>query len=258
MQYKLQASALLFFCLSMRVALAANLCDAECALTIDFPSGGYLEATEALTITFGDSGLIDTVSSVTAYLDGEILTLNRGDRLEFGAGGRFDIGSSGNIDYTDLLIHTNGVINLDTVGGLEALSIAPGNTLSIYGDTNFRIDALTVAFEGRLELGVGSMLTLFNFLSLGCQVNNNQGPAISISNVNEAVTPDNLACDSVLFNGTVAPVNPADVPPPLDSGTPDGDTSGSGLSDATAISIYSIPLFLILLGFRIFRKSRRS
>ena len=71
------------------LANAGQLCDAQCRLAIDFPGGGSIEAVEALVITFGDAGLVDTAGSVTAYVAAETLALEAGEALLFGDGGHF-------------------------------------------------------------------------------------------------------------------------------------------------------------------------
>ena len=71
-------AAILFFLVLLGTGStrAGDLCDSDCQLSISFPSGGSIEAIEALTITFGDSGLVDTSGSVTAYLVGQTLDVN--------------------------------------------------------------------------------------------------------------------------------------------------------------------------------------
>ncbi len=102
---------------------AGNLCNAGCTLVIDFPTGGTIHAVDELTITFGTSGQIDTVGTLTAYLDSETLTLNPGDIISFDPGGSFNIGDAGNLAYTDLEISTTGTVSLEAVGGPETVNI---------------------------------------------------------------------------------------------------------------------------------------
>ena len=64
-------------------ARAGDLCDPGCELSITFPTGGTIEAVEALTFTFGDGCLVDTADSITAYLASETMVLNAGDSLVF-------------------------------------------------------------------------------------------------------------------------------------------------------------------------------
>ncbi len=96
---------------------AASLCNSSCTLTITFPTGGTIEPIEPLIFTFGSGGLVDTVGSVTAYLDGETLNLGTGDLLSFGNGGSFEIGTTGNIDYIDMVVTTGGTVTLSAGDG---------------------------------------------------------------------------------------------------------------------------------------------
>ena len=136
---------------------AGELCDASCTLTIGFPNGGSIEAGESLTLGFGAGGLVDTAGSVTAYLDGETLTLNAGERLEFGAGGSFDIGNGGNIEYTDMSVTTTGEVTISASGGAELVQVGSGDRLAFFGGGTIWFQ--TRAFgAGRLELHDGSEL----------------------------------------------------------------------------------------------------
>ena len=145
--------ALLLVCAASR---AGDLCDAGCELTIDFIDGGRITAIEALTITFGDGGLVDTGGSVTAYLENETLALNAGDSLEFGPGGSFDIGAAGNIAYTDLEIDTDGTLSLGALGGTETIQIPADGRLILKGSGSFTINS-QFATEGVFGFSVGTL-----------------------------------------------------------------------------------------------------
>ena len=62
-------------------ARADNICDAECALTIAFPSGGSITAVEPVIFTFGNGGLLDTVTTTTAFVNGQTHTMLTGEVL---------------------------------------------------------------------------------------------------------------------------------------------------------------------------------
>ena len=119
----------LFLVLSLS-AYAVELCDASCKLVIDFPDGGSLYATEPLTITFGDDGLINTGGGIIAYVEGDTLPLGEGQRIDFGVGGIFDIGDGGNISYTNMEISTSGTMELAALGEPHAINV---ETLKITG-----------------------------------------------------------------------------------------------------------------------------
>ena len=112
----------IFLFLFANSAFAANLCDTSCNLTISFPSGGSIEATEALTFTFGTGGVLDlgatgTVNTAVqpASIDfsaGGSLSLAVGESITFDAGGSLDLGTGGAIDYTSITVTTDGVFDL--------------------------------------------------------------------------------------------------------------------------------------------------
>ena len=146
----------LFFIYSSAPAVVVDLCDAECYLTIDFPDGGSMHAPYALTITFGDNGLIDTGGSITAYAAGETYTLNAGEILDFDHGGSFDIGEGGNINYTRLEITTSGTVDLVASGEPYALA-GQLRVFKVTDDVLMKVSAVLFGFtdfavEGSVEI----------------------------------------------------------------------------------------------------------
>ena len=102
---------------------ASNLCDSSCNLSITFPDGGSIEAVKTLTVTFGDGGYVNDGVVMTEYSAGDALSLAAGEAINFQANGSFEIGTGGNIDYSNILIVSNGVMNLAAIGNSEKVLI---------------------------------------------------------------------------------------------------------------------------------------
>ena len=119
---KLISALLLLLAFSSNL-YASNLCDASCDISITFPDGGSIEAAEALSITFGDGGYINNGVVITGYSAGDVLSLSAGESIDFQNNGSFETGSGGNVDYADIMIITNGTMDLAAVEGSETISI---------------------------------------------------------------------------------------------------------------------------------------
>lgn len=102
---------------------ASMLCDSSCKLSITFPDGGSIEAVESITVTFGDGGFVDDGIVVTGYSAGDTLSLSVGESLVFHDEAAIELGNGGNIDYSDILIISNGVMELSAVGASEKILI---------------------------------------------------------------------------------------------------------------------------------------
>ena len=143
----------IFSLLFANSVFAGDLCDPDCSLVIDFPTGGSIEAVDELTITFGDAGKIDTVATLTSYVEGETLTLNAGESIDFGSGGSFELGHFGNIDFTHISISTSGVLELNTDVESENTKI-DFNVFEISNDATFNINAVnSLEIKGMLQGG---------------------------------------------------------------------------------------------------------
>lgn len=165
--------------LKTSLSSAANLCDSDCLLSISFPSGGSIAAIEPLTISFGNSGLLDTSGSVTAYVDGETLSLNAGDSISFGTAGSFDIGTGGNIAFTDLRITTDGDLMLSATGGAERVQIQAASKLTLSGGGYFEVGS-SIEVEGSLEVGPGSSIHVVGSgMPAGCEISGTSGATLS-------------------------------------------------------------------------------
>lgn len=131
---------------------AADLCDASCTLKISFPSGGSIEAVDPVEFEFGDGGLIDTAGSVTAYVDGEILLLRAGDTITFASGGQFDLGQAGNLNYTNIRVLTDGVMDLAPATAADSITFPEDTTLAMSPESTLRLSGQILNL-GSLETG---------------------------------------------------------------------------------------------------------
>lgn len=165
---------------------AQGLCDASCNLTITFPDGGSITAVEPLTFTFGDGGLVDTVSTTTAYVNGNTLVLGGGEVITFSTGGSFDLGTSGNIDYTNMTIATTGDITIETVGGTATITILDMNIT----DGPLVLNGGDVSIENNLTLsgdltitgtGTGTLELISGTTNLEADLDISNGSIISTS-----------------------------------------------------------------------------
>jgi len=131
----------LLFLSSINLAFAQNWCDPSCNLSISFPEGGSIDATEALTLTFSQNGLLDlgeagTINASvqpanTNYSNGGELSLSVGESITFGKGGLLELGSEGNINTTYLNISTTGDVSIIATGSVEIDSISTQGNLNI-------------------------------------------------------------------------------------------------------------------------------
>ncbi len=129
---------------------ADRLCDRRCSLEIDFPTGGYIQAVNDLSIVFGHFGQIYTVASSIGFVDGDSLVLHAGERVLFSPGGSFNLGKGGNLNYSQLRIQSDGKIQLAALGGKRTLSVPAGSSLVISGKARIEFYADEFILEGIL------------------------------------------------------------------------------------------------------------
>lgn len=118
-----------------------------------------LEAREALSITFGtvgelnlgENGTINSnlqPSSLDFSSAGE-LQLVAGDSITFGQGGLINLGTSGgNINYTDLLVHSTGYLQVEAAGGENSLTF---EKVSFVGDLDVYVAAELLVINSELQ-----------------------------------------------------------------------------------------------------------
>jgi len=150
-------AAFFFTLLFSHNVFADNLCHASCELTITFPGGGSIEAVEALTLTFGDGGVVNDGSATTGYAAGDSVVLLAGESITFGTEGLLTLGAGGNITYTDMRFITTGGASIKAVGGSRTITIA---NLVISGGLNITLDAINIVVNGNLNLDSGGTLNL--------------------------------------------------------------------------------------------------
>ena len=148
--------SLIFLFLFANSAFAANLCDTSCNLTITFPTGGSIEATETLTFTFGTGGVLDlgttgTINtavqpSSTDFSTGGTLALAAGESITFDAGGSLDLGTGGAFDFTSIAVTTDGVFDLQIDSVAETVYVG-GITINGTGTLKITVTG------SNLELG---------------------------------------------------------------------------------------------------------
>lgn len=146
----LRSTGFILLFLSFNTCFADRLCDTGCGLDIDFPTGGYIQAVNDLTIVFGQSGQVNTVTSVLGFVDGDSLVLYAGERLLFAKGGSFNLGKGGNLDYSRLIIQSDGEIQLSAIGGTRTLFVPAGSSFVISGKARIEFDADELILEGTL------------------------------------------------------------------------------------------------------------
>lgn len=127
---KLFISIILLF--TSNYTYAQDICDAPCFVSIDFPLGGSITATDGMEISFGLDGVFDlgeagTVNTATQpdtldYSAGGNLLLAPGESITFGNNGGLYLGEAGNINAINY--------NIVTTGSIAIISIQSGVTVS--------------------------------------------------------------------------------------------------------------------------------
>jgi len=155
---KLPASVLFALLFSGNLS-AVMLCDDSCELSISFPEGGELQATEALTLSFGTGGVLEPGATGTLntnpqpadtdYSNGGTLLLNQGDSISFDVNGSMLLGEGGNIDYSAMRVNSSGQLSLKAVGGSETLHI---EKLELGTDLVAILEAAVIRVEGEFTL----------------------------------------------------------------------------------------------------------
>jgi hypothetical protein len=146
----LRSTGFIAIFLIFNTCFADRLCDTGCSLDIDFPTGGYIQAVNDLTIIFGQSGMINTVATTIGFVDRDILVLHAGERLLFSQGGSFNLGKGGNLLYSHLIIQSDGKIQLSATGGTRTLFVSGGSSFVISGKARIEFDAEELILEGTL------------------------------------------------------------------------------------------------------------
>ena len=138
---------------------SSNLCNVSCNLTIGFPDGGTLTATERLTITFGNGGEINLGATgvINAAIQprslspvgGEAFTLEAGESISFDVGGFINTGTTGNLDYTNIEVTTD--VNIDAVLG--------------YGSTQINLFDIAATGTGVVQISTNGIINVVGLLS---------------------------------------------------------------------------------------------
>jgi len=219
---------------------ASNLCDSSCDLSITFPDGGSIAAVEALTITFGDGAFVNNGVVITGYSVGDVLSLSAGETINFQNNGLFELGG-GNIDYSDILIISNGVMNLAAVEGdkkifIYDMTLLGSAALNVSSDVEVNENSSFHIFSGLVTVSTGSAITndgsvsgLFVFenatLTLDDEIFDITGSVLI-----EADGQLTLTSKEVVINETAAV---ASVVSPGEAGVKESGTVDSGLASAS-------------------------
>jgi fibronectin-binding autotransporter adhesin len=93
--------------LAAPAAMAVDLCDGPCAVSMDFPAGGSITATDSATLTFASEGallLLGEGGAVTpgeggstGYLEGGPADMSQGGTINLGPGGAIRFGPGGSL-----------------------------------------------------------------------------------------------------------------------------------------------------------------
>ena len=137
---------------------------ASCDFVITFPDGGSIEATQALTITFGAGGALNLGATGTVntnpqpisldYSAGGSLVLAPGESITFDDNGSMLLGTGGNIDYTDIVFISTGGANLTAVSGTKSIVI---EKIVINGGLNITLNAEIVSNNGSIEINASAL-----------------------------------------------------------------------------------------------------
>ena len=191
---------------------ASNLCDSSCELTITFPDGGSIEAVESLTVTFGDGGYVNDGVVVTGFSEGDTLSLVPEEGIVFQANGSFHLGDGGNIDYSDVVIITNGFMDLAAVQGSEEVLV---QNITLLGDAILTISSDFVIVENGSfhffngQVIVAEDLTFTNYGSFG-GLSGIESVVLSIQDESYDITNSVLVqADSEITMTSEEVVNPA-------------------------------------------------
>lgn len=167
---------------------AGLLCAPDCQVEIDFTNGGTIEAVEEVTFIFGDSGLVDTGSTSSAYVKDDTLLLNAGETLDFSSGGVLNLGNLGNIDYTHLVINTGDFVSITSGTAFTRVSILADHTLEYRGDADITIQADEFVLDGSLVIDGSLTLEARSNSTPGggsssssCNLTNTSGSGVSLN-----------------------------------------------------------------------------
>lgn len=277
--HKLKTTSVLIIAIYSSLSQAGPLCDSQCTLSIDFPSGGSIEAVEPLEIIFGDSGLVETPGTVTAYLEGDTLFLNSGESLDFDNGGHFNIGASGNISFSSLTITTDGVINLTAIGEGATVNIPAGSHLTI--NAGELTVGPSIIVDGVLNIGDNVTFDITgDGISAGCSISNSTGSTLTVGGVSQPIMDNTTTCQTLTSEislvGEVSGVinsNPATVEltGSLELNTPEegaisldtgsltpAQENGSSQSNAGALDTRLLVFYLLVFCLRMFAKSHKK
>ena len=162
------------------------LCDTSCDLTISFPNGGTLTATEELTFTFGVGGVINlgeggsvnvaVQPASLVFSTGGTLTLDVGESITFGVGGFINTVSGGDFNYTDIEVTTD----------------VDFEVLLDEGSTQINVSKIVASGGGSLTITADGVVNIIGSLSVDGEISITSSSAISQTS-SGIITADSLS-----------------------------------------------------------------
>lgn len=176
---------------------ALPLCETSCEVSISFPDGGVIEATDTVTFTFGigaelllgDSGTINTAiqPANTNFSAGGELILLAGESISFGSNGSFYLGTAGNIDTSLFQVNSSGDMTVKANGDVPKITL--NGNLDLAGALT--LEAHEILVTGNLT--VGSLV-----------IDTNSGASSNLSNPGLELNSNILIESNAIFSvGTV-------------------------------------------------------
>ena len=253
---------LIFFILFSHSSLATNLCDTSCKLSISFPTGGTIEATEALTFTFGIDGALDlgetgTINtaiqiSSTEFSAGDQLTLSKDESISFDAGGSLNLSVGGNLDYSNITIISDGVVIL-AVDVIKALNL---NNISFIGTGSLVVTVTTIETNGSLLEGGDLFINTPAVIDVDstqdtCLTSSSSSVTMTTGRFEPVVIETEVLCNTLIVDAGITSasiINGAVIagPLPVEGVIVDaGITSASNINSAVAVGTLSVESVII-------------
>jgi len=180
---KLMISLMLLFVVNH--TYAQDICGEPCTISIGFPEGGSITATNAMAISFGLNGVLELGEAGTVntsiqpdsldFSAGGSLLLSPGESITFGVNGSLDLGDGGNISANNYSIVTSGSLlifaigsTVDISGTLEVQSLLIDSRTINIDDQNLIIaNEVTMTGIDVGSIGVVNVITDFSQLGEG-------------------------------------------------------------------------------------------
>lgn len=196
-----------------------RLCNSSCDLTIVFPDGGTLTATEALRVYFGVGGFIDLGDTGTVnasaqpdtlvFPDGGSLVLDPGESITFDVGGSIRTAPGGNLAYTRVAVTTDVSIDAVLDEGSESvdlldLTVDGSGTVTVSVDGIINLNGSISAGDANLLFDSVSAITIKDSTgatTAECSSTSNDGTVVTLSSTSSLVSPGTSCVGSISVGG---------------------------------------------------------